>query len=48
VRAQIYRYRFTTAAELRRDRTWWHRTLEGSYVRPIALKKVAVRPGSGD
>jgi hypothetical protein len=44
VRAQIYRYRFTTAAELRRDRTWWHRTLEGSYVRPIALKKVTAPP----
>jgi hypothetical protein len=38
LRAQLYRYRFTTATELWRDRTWWHRTLEGSYVRPIALK----------
>jgi Lipase maturation factor len=44
VRAQIYRYRFTTAAELRRDRTWWHRTLEGSYVRPLALEKVKSPP----
>jgi hypothetical protein len=48
VRAQLYRYRFTTAAELRRDRTWWHRTLEGSYVRPMTLKKVATPPASGD
>jgi hypothetical protein len=47
VRAQLYRYRFTTAAELRRDRTWWHRTLEGGYVRPIALKKVTAPPRSG-
>jgi hypothetical protein len=39
VRAQLYRYRFTSAAELRRDRAWWHRTLEGNYVRPISLKK---------
>ncbi len=42
VRAQLYRYRFTTAAELRRDHAWWHRTLEGSYLRPIALTKVKV------
>jgi lipase maturation factor len=48
VRAQIYRYRFTTAAEMRRERTWWHRTLEGSYVRPMALKKVTAPPGSRD
>jgi len=37
VRAQLYRYRFTTAAELRRDRAWWHRTLEAPYLRPTAL-----------
>jgi hypothetical protein len=36
VRAQLYRYRFTTAAELRRDRAWWHRTLEGDYLHPIS------------
>jgi Lipase maturation factor len=39
VRAQLYRYRFTTAAELRRDHAWWHRTLEGSYLRPTSLPK---------
>jgi Lipase maturation factor len=38
VRAQLYRYRFTTPAELRRDRAWWHRTLEGRYVGPVALR----------
>jgi hypothetical protein len=37
VRAQLYKYRFTTPAELRRDRAWWHRTLIGSYVPPLAL-----------
>jgi hypothetical protein len=37
VRAQLYQYRFTTWAELRRDRAWWHRTLIGGYVRPMAL-----------
>lgn len=36
VRAQLYRYRFTTAAELRRDHAWWHRTLEGIYLRPMS------------
>jgi hypothetical protein len=37
VRAQLYRYRFTTPTELRRDHAWWHRTLEAPYLRPIAL-----------
>ncbi|MDT5023264.1 MAG: hypothetical protein QOG47_172 [Mycobacterium sp.] len=47
VRAQLYRYRFTTAVELRRDHAWWHRTLEGSYLRPTALTdEAASRPAS--
>ncbi|WP_374023342.1 lipase maturation factor family protein [Mycobacterium sp. HNNTM2301] len=37
VRALLYEYRFTTPAELRRERAWWHRTLVGGYVRPMAL-----------
>jgi hypothetical protein len=41
VRAQLYRYRFTTAAELRRDHTWWHRTLESGYAAPISLTEGA-------
>jgi hypothetical protein len=36
VRAQLYQYRFTTPAELRRDRAWWHRALVGGYVPPMA------------
>jgi hypothetical protein len=40
VRAQLYEYRFTTFAELRHDRAWWHRTLIGQYVRPMTLAKV--------
>ena len=39
VRAQLYRYRFTTWHELLHDRAWWHRTLVGQYVPPIALAK---------
>jgi hypothetical protein len=39
VRAQLYEYRFTTAAELRRDGTWWHRTLVGKYASPMTLHK---------
>ncbi|ODR11873.1 hypothetical protein BHQ15_01480 [Mycolicibacillus koreensis] len=38
VRAQLYRYRFTTAAELRRDHAWWHRTLISPYVAPVTLR----------
>ena len=45
VRAQLYRYRFTTAAELRRDHAWWHRTLEGQYAAPMSLPKLATPPG---
>ncbi len=37
VRAQLYRYRFTTASELLRDHAWWRRTLEGEYLPPLAL-----------
>jgi hypothetical protein len=39
VRAQLYRYRFTTWGELLRERAWWHRTLEGQYVPPVALER---------
>jgi hypothetical protein len=46
VRAQLYEYRFTTFAELRRDRAWWHRTLIGGYVRPVALEKATREPAS--
>lgn len=39
VRAQLYQYRFTTPAELRRDRAWWHRALIGGYVPPMSLPR---------
>ena len=44
VRAQLYQYRFTTPAELRRDHAWWHRTLIGGYVRPMTLPTAASGP----
>jgi hypothetical protein len=37
VRALLYRYRFTTRAELRRDRAWWHRDFVAEYVAPLSL-----------
>jgi hypothetical protein len=39
VRAQLYEYRFTTWRELRREHAWWHRTLVGEYLPPVALGK---------
>ncbi len=35
VRVLLYRYRFTTWDELRRDHAWWHRRLLGEYLPPI-------------
>ncbi|MBV8349057.1 MAG: lipase maturation factor family protein [Mycolicibacterium sp.] len=47
VRAQLYRYRFTTREELLRERVWWHRTPLGEYLPPVGLKKAPSphRPG---
>lgn len=36
VRILLYGYRFTTRAERRRDRAWWHRTLIGVYLSPVS------------
>jgi hypothetical protein len=38
VRAQLYRYRFTTRRERRETGEWWVRYLLGEYVRPITLQ----------
>ena len=35
VRVRLYRYRYTTWTELRREHAWWHRSLIGEYVPPI-------------
>jgi len=40
VRAQLYRYRFTTPAERRASGAWWHRELIGEYLPPVALRQV--------
>ena len=45
VRAQLYQYRFTTPAELRRDRAWWQRRLVGRYAGPMTLREAANHPG---
>jgi hypothetical protein len=39
VRAQLYEYRFSTRRELLREHVWWHRTLVGEYLPPVALGK---------
>ncbi|AKS35477.1 lipase maturation factor family protein [Mycolicibacterium goodii] len=38
VRARLYRYRYSTWDELRRDHVWWKRTLLGDYVPPVTLR----------
>ncbi|HEY3218537.1 MAG TPA: lipase maturation factor family protein [Candidatus Limnocylindria bacterium] len=38
VRAQLYRYRFTTPDEHRENGAWWHRELLGDYLRPVSLR----------
>ncbi|WP_409430514.1 lipase maturation factor family protein [Mycobacterium sp. SMC-16] len=37
VRAQMFRYRYSTPSELRHDRVWWHRAPEGEYFPPVTL-----------
>lgn len=41
VRAQLYRYRFTSLAELLRDRVWWDRALVSTYMAPVTLTDAA-------
>ena len=47
VRAQLYRYRFTTLRELKQSHAWWHRTLIGEYLPPVTLRSAASEPASG-
>jgi len=46
VRALLYRYRFTTAAERRETGAWWHRELLGDYLPPVSLRRPGNQPGT--
>jgi hypothetical protein len=41
VRARLYRYRFTTWAELRATGHWWSRSLVGEFEPPVSLRHTA-------
>lgn len=41
VRARLYRYHFTTAAERRETHEWWRRTPLGEYLPPVSLERQA-------
>lgn len=43
VRASVYRYRFTDAAELRSTGQWWHRTYVREFMRPV-VRPLPLRP----
>ncbi|WP_199253473.1 lipase maturation factor family protein [Mycolicibacterium mengxianglii] len=46
VRAVLYRYRFTTFDELKRDRAWWRREPLGEYLAPLTLSEARLLSGS--
>ncbi|MFL5514734.1 MAG: lipase maturation factor family protein [Gemmatimonadales bacterium] len=48
VRARLYRYRFTTAAERRATGAWWVRELEGTLVGPLGLRHTAANMDTAD
>jgi hypothetical protein len=41
VRASLYRYRFSTAQELRSERIWWRRERIGEYLAPLSLDEAS-------
>jgi hypothetical protein len=43
IRARLFRYRFTTWAELRATGAWWHRTPAGDFVPPVRLRPADVQ-----
>lgn len=43
IRAQYYRYRFTTSEERKRTGAYWERTLIGEYLPPLSVSDFAVR-----
>ncbi|WP_163506294.1 lipase maturation factor family protein [Fodinicola acaciae] len=38
VRARMYRYRYTSRAERKATKAWWHRELLGDYRKPVRLR----------
>lgn len=40
LRARVFRYRYTTRTERRRDRAWWVRDERGDLIDPMALDRV--------
>lgn len=44
VRILLYDYRFTTWAEWRRDRAWWHCSLVGVYLPPVSASGLPTPP----
>lgn len=48
VRARMYRYRYTTRAERKATKAWWHRELLGDYRKPVRLRRPADPPASRD
>jgi hypothetical protein len=44
VRAELFRYTFTTPDERRRTGRWWNRTRTGTYLPPVSLQNVRAGP----
>ena len=41
VRATLYRYRFSSARELRSERIWWRRERIGEFLAPLSLDEAS-------
>ena len=41
MRATLYRYRFSTARELKSQRIWWQRERIGEYLAPLSLDEAS-------
>jgi hypothetical protein len=44
IRAELFRYRFTTPDERRRTGLWWTRTRTGTYMQPVSLGTIRPFP----
>jgi hypothetical protein len=45
IRARLYEYRFTTAAEHRQTGHWWSRSLASEFMKPISLQTPGLLDG---